>query len=166
MFRFRGLPKPYSADESPVCTTLPDSISNLSTWHGHSEQCCLVKLHHLTLTRFPETIFKRCLLVDFHVVRGTLQATIQRVSPCTATYPWLESLPTRDAFPTRDESIESDLPLHLVPYNCANALTAEFWGCLDLELNSICTCSLRSCPPTISMQVLDQSRLLSHTPSV
>ena len=28
----RGLPKPYSTDESRVCTTLSDTISNLSTW--------------------------------------------------------------------------------------------------------------------------------------
>ena len=33
-----------------------------------SRNCCLRKLHHLTLIWFPEAILKCCLLVGFHVV--------------------------------------------------------------------------------------------------
>ena len=58
--------------------------------------------------------------------RGTFQATIQRVSPSTATHHgWSQ---TRFQLETR----ASNLTFH-----CATAL-AESWCHLDLELNSIC----------------------------
>ena len=49
--------------------------------------------------------------------------------------------------------------------NCTNALPAESWCCLNLELNSTCTCPRRNvCPPTTSKRVVDQpSELHSHT---
>ena len=51
---FRGLAKPYSTDKSRVCSTVPDSVSNLSTGrHGHTEQSCLRELHHLLSSNHP-----------------------------------------------------------------------------------------------------------------
>ena len=65
---FRGLAKPYSPG---ICSTLPDSVTNLSTrGHGYMKQCCLRELHHFSLVRLPEAIFERCFLVAFHVIRA------------------------------------------------------------------------------------------------
>ena len=66
---FRGLAKPYATEKSCACSSLPDFASNPSTGrHGRPEQSCLRELHHLSLVRFPETIFERFFLVAFHVI--------------------------------------------------------------------------------------------------
>ena len=63
--------------QSRVCSTLPDFTSNPPTWrHGLPEQNCLRELHHLSLVRFPETIFPRCLFVAFHVIPGNYPACL------------------------------------------------------------------------------------------
>ena len=117
------------------------------------------------LVRFPETILKRRLLVAFHVVPCKQPSSVSHQPRphvhggchfCRGTFFQLETQ-------------ASNLTFHCVlcSPNCTDALTAESWCCLNLELNSICACSQpRSCLPTTSTRVLDQpSELLSHTPS-
>ena len=127
--------------KSRICSTLSDSISNLSSgrhWpHG-------TELPPRTSSPLLGTVSRNDLrtLSSSCLPRDTFQATIHRVSPTTTTRPWRVSLPTRDVFSTRAAIIEFDLPLRLVP-NFTNALTAESWCRLNLWLNSICACSLR-----------------------
>ena len=59
--------------------------------------------------------------------RDTFQATIQRVSPTWATRPWWVSLRTRDA------SIESDLPLHLLNLDSVRACSHCDLVCHQLQ---------------------------------
>ena len=48
-------------------------------------------------------------------------------------------------FPTRDASIEFDLPLRLVlAPNCTDALTAESWCCLNFDLSALALIAILS----------------------
>ena len=130
---FRGLAKPCSMDKPRICSTLPDSVSNL--FHSGT------RLHGTELpprTSSPplgtvsqnnlRTLSSCCLL------RGTFPATIQRVTSMGCHF-------DRETC-VQLEPQASNLTFHYVwcSPNCTDALTAEFLCCLNLELDSICAC--------------------------
>ena len=109
--RVHGLGEPHPAYKSCICSTLPDFTPCPSAGkHCSLEESCLRELHDPSLVRFPKTTFKRRLLVRCPS-RGAFRATILRDVPATTICPWQVSPPSRDAFPARASSIESDLPL-------------------------------------------------------
>ena len=167
--KFRGHAKPYSTDNSRICSTLPDSVSNLSTRkHGYTEQCCLRELHHLSLVRFPTAIFERCLLVAFHVIPPKQPSNMSH-QPRPHVHGGCH-FDRETCFQLETQA--SNLTFHCVlcSPNCTYALTAESWCCLNFELDSVCACShcnlvcqQLQCGFWIDLQ---NSELLTHTPSV
>ena len=123
---FRGLVKPYSTDKSRICSTLPDSVPNPSTgehdyteqsfppWYGFPKQSSNAVFFLLPFACCFSSNHPACLTNHGH----TSMACVTSIE---------------------SETLASNLTFHCVlcSPNCTDALTAESWCCLNLELNSV-----------------------------
>ena len=107
--------------------------------HGQRERSCLRELHHLSLVRFP--VFERCLLVAFHVKPFKQPSSVSH-QPRPHVHGGCH-FDRETCFQLEPQA--SNLTFHsvLCSPNCTDALTAESWCCLNLEMDSICACPQR-----------------------